>query len=155
METKRKSYSIFTRRKGYRGAGIALFREEPQGTFSVLLGKRKYNPGKGQWSFPGGKAKRKEIPFEAAKREFREETGVNLEELKPIYISHIRTLIPFFDWDTFIISTTSHMVFTQVGEFDVLEWVDESVLNRLDLHFGVRQACKAYRKYRNRTIEII
>ena len=148
IETKRKSYSICTRRFGYRGAGIALFREEPGGTFSVLLGKRKYNPGKGQWSFPGGKAERKEMPLEAAKREFYEEIGVNLEDLKPVFISHIKTLIPFFDWDTFIFSSTSNIVFTEVHEFEELIWVDETALKCLYLHFGVRQACKAYRKYR-------
>jgi len=149
METKRKSYSIFTERLGYRGAGIALFREEPEGTFSLLLGERKYNPGKGQWSFPGGKADRGESPLEAAKREFREETGVNLDLFKPAYISHIRTLIPFFDWDTFIFSTTFHMGFTQKHEFIDLEWADESALNCRNLHFGVREACKVYRKYRH------
>ena len=148
METKRKSYSIFTERLGYRGAGIALFREELKGAFSVLLGKRKYNPGKGQWSFPGGKADRGESPLGAAKREFCEETGVNLELLKPAFIGHIRTRIPLFDWDTFIFSTTSHMGSTQIREFTDLEWMDESAFNCRDLHFGVREACKVYRKYR-------
>ena len=37
----------------YKGAGIALFRKNKNG-YEILLGKRKYNPGKDKWSIPGG-----------------------------------------------------------------------------------------------------
>lgn len=45
----------------------------------VLLGK---NPRWGHWSYPGGGIDESESPFEAAKRETMEETGVSIKPLK-------------------------------------------------------------------------
>ena len=54
-------------------AGIILLRETPQGCRYLLL--RAYN----YWDFPKGEVETDESPFRAAKREVREETG--LEQL--------------------------------------------------------------------------
>lgn len=135
-------------RIGYRGAGIALFREEPKGAFSVLIGKRAYNPGKGQWSFPGGGAERGEDPLRVAAREFWEETSIKIGWLKPTYIDHIRVSIPLFVWDTFIFVTASHTRFKIGHKFTKLGWVKEDTFKRLKLHFGVREAYEIYKKYR-------
>ena len=40
--------------KTYKGAGIALFKKTSEG-YSILLGKRTINPGKGKWYIFGGK----------------------------------------------------------------------------------------------------
>ena len=133
---------------GYKGAGIALFREEAKGAFSILLGKRAYNPGKDKWSFPGGGAERGEDPFKTAAREFYEETSVKLGWLKPVYISNIRISVPLFEWQTFIFVTASHIRFKIGHEFTKLGWVKESTFKNLNLHLGVREAYEVYQKYR-------
>jgi ADP-ribose pyrophosphatase YjhB (NUDIX family) len=45
----------------------------------VLLGLRNQNPGKGRWSFPSGFVDRGEPVEEAARRETREETGLEID----------------------------------------------------------------------------
>jgi 8-oxo-dGTP pyrophosphatase MutT (NUDIX family) len=144
----RETFEKLNERIGYRGAGIALFREEPKEAFSVLVGKRAYNPGKGKWSFPGGGAERGEEPLKTAAREFWEETAVKLGWLKPTYIDHIRISMPLFEWDTFIFSTASHARFRIGHEFLKLGWAKESTFKRLNLHFGTIEAFKIYQKYR-------
>ena len=44
---------------------------------SILLGKRAYNPGKGEWGLPGGFMELNESLEEAAIRELKEETNLN------------------------------------------------------------------------------
>ncbi|MEM2896168.1 MAG: NUDIX hydrolase [Candidatus Bathyarchaeia archaeon] len=50
----------------------------------VLLVKRRYDPGKGLWSIPGGLVELGETVQEAVKREVREETGLEVEVIKLI-----------------------------------------------------------------------
>ena len=51
----------------------------------ILLVKRAFDPGKGEWSLPGGFIELGETPEEAAKRELKEETGIkNIRILKEI-----------------------------------------------------------------------
>jgi 8-oxo-dGTP diphosphatase len=44
----------------------------------VLLGKRKWSHGHGEWSFPGGHLELNETIEECGKRELLEETGIDL-----------------------------------------------------------------------------
>ncbi len=53
----------------------------------VLLIKRKYDPYKGLWAFPGGFIEKGEDPYSASKRELFEETGLDLQELEGIPLS--------------------------------------------------------------------
>ena len=46
---------------------------------SVLLARRNQEPGKGQWSLPGGAVELGESHLEALKRELREEASINVE----------------------------------------------------------------------------
>jgi 8-oxo-dGTP pyrophosphatase MutT (NUDIX family) len=144
----KENIHFLSERFGYRGAGIALFREEPKGAFSVLLGKRAYNPGKGKWSFPGGGAEKGEEPLKTAAREFYEETAVKLGWLKPVLIDSIKITAPLFEWETFIFVTASHTRFKIGHEFTKLGWAKESTFKRLNLHMGVREAYEIYLKYR-------
>ena len=148
----KETYQKLNERYGYRGAGIALFREEPNNAFSILVGKRAFNPGKGLWSFPGGGAEKGESPIKTAKREFLEETSIRLDRLKPVYVDHIRISIPLFVWDTFIFSTTSHTRFRIGDEFTKMGWATETTFKKLNIHFGVKEAYEAYKKYRNKKL---
>lgn len=56
------------------GASIAVFKDR-----RVLLVKRGHAPFAGLWSLPGGKLEGTETPREAARRELKEETGVEAE----------------------------------------------------------------------------
>ena len=47
----------------------------------VLLARHTYGPGKGKLIVPGGYVKWQESPQEALKREYMEETGVEVEPL--------------------------------------------------------------------------
>ncbi len=55
----------------------------------LLLIKRGHEPGKGNWSFPGGRIELGETILEAAKRETLEETGV---EIAPLAVFQV------YDW---------------------------------------------------------
>lgn len=51
---------------------------------NVLLIQRKNDPFRGQWALPGGFLEENEIMEEGAKRELKEETGLNIEKLQQI-----------------------------------------------------------------------
>jgi 8-oxo-dGTP diphosphatase len=56
------------------GASIAVFKDR-----KVLLVKRARAPFAGRWSLPGGKREGEETPREAARRELKEETGIEAD----------------------------------------------------------------------------
>ena len=53
------------------GASVAVFKDR-----LVLLVKRGHGPFAGLWSLPGGKMEEDETPRQAARRELKEETGI-------------------------------------------------------------------------------
>jgi 8-oxo-dGTP diphosphatase len=55
------------------------------GKTQVLLIKRKNEPFKGMWALPGGYVNADESLLDAAKRELKEETGVDLNNLDQLY----------------------------------------------------------------------
>ncbi|MBL6929203.1 MAG: NUDIX hydrolase [Rhodospirillales bacterium] len=58
------------------GVGAVVIRDG-----RVLLARRGKEPRKGSWSLPGGAQQLGETVFEAARREIREETGLEIEVL--------------------------------------------------------------------------
>tara|TARA_Y100000310_G_C19992848_1_gene494906 strand:+ start:60 stop:470 length:411 start_codon:yes stop_codon:yes gene_type:complete len=58
------------------GIGVILIKDG-----KILVGKRKNSLGDGTWSFPGGHLELNESIEECAKRELREETGLELKNI--------------------------------------------------------------------------
>ena len=59
----------------------------------ILLVKRAFSPGKGEWSLPGGFIELGETPEDAAKRELKEETNLNGEVVKLLgHCSHFNSV---------------------------------------------------------------
>ena len=56
------------------GVSAVIFHKQ-----SVLLARRNQNPGRGQWSLPGGAVELGETHLEALSRELREEVSVTIE----------------------------------------------------------------------------
>jgi 8-oxo-dGTP diphosphatase len=63
-------------------ADLVLITTEPRPR--VLLIRRKHEPFAGSWAFPGGFVDENEPLETAARRELKEETGVEVEELKQL-----------------------------------------------------------------------
>lgn len=140
----------------YKGGGIALFQKNSEtGEYSMLLGKRKHNPGKGKWSIPGGGYEERDKDLsETARREFREETGLSLDDIvvegsnKPVICNIV---IPFiFRWRTLIFILKDDWKYDnrRFHEFSEVKQIPLSELNNYELAFGIKQEVRKFkRKY--------
>jgi len=68
------------------GVGAVIIRDG-----KILLEKRKYDPGKGMWSIPGGLVELGEGAEQTVVREVKEETGLEVE--KPEHIDVVDNVI--------------------------------------------------------------
>ena len=68
----------------YPRVGIGVMIQNEKG--EVLLGLRQGSHGAGEWSFPGGTLEFGETIFATAKREVKEETGLDVDEFKLISV---------------------------------------------------------------------
>jgi 8-oxo-dGTP diphosphatase len=71
--------------KKYPKVGIGVMIQNEQG--QVLLGLRQGSHGAGEWSFPGGHLEFGETVFETAKRETKEETGLEVDKFELISVA--------------------------------------------------------------------
>ncbi len=86
------------------GVGVVVIKDN-----KVLLGKRKNAHGQGSWSFPGGHLEFNEELEDCARREVREETGLQIKNIRlgtftnDIFRDegkHYVTLFMVADWDS-------------------------------------------------------
>ncbi len=103
----------------YRGAGIALVLNG-----QILLGKRTKKLFYGKWAVPGGGKEKGETYLDCAKREFKEETGCNLDALNVKAMgSWTLSLQPFFKWTTFFYQIDLFTSQLKPDEFSELKWI--------------------------------
>lgn len=72
------------------GVGVMIFDKDGR----ILLGKRKGSHGAGEYSFPGGHLEYGESFEECAKREAREECGIEIRNLRFQLIANVRKYFP-------------------------------------------------------------
>ena len=66
------------------GIGVMILKEG-----KVLLGKRRKFPGVGEWAFPGGHLEYTETFEECARRETREECGIEIEYIRFLLLGNV------------------------------------------------------------------
>jgi 8-oxo-dGTP pyrophosphatase MutT (NUDIX family) len=100
----------------------------------VLLHRRPKDPNKGLWVAPGGKLEPDESPGECARREMREESGLDVTDLALRGIMTEVSPLPDYQWITFIFAATrwnGDLAPAQgVGEF---RWVRASEVFDLEI----------------------
>jgi 8-oxo-dGTP diphosphatase len=81
-ESKKNRYSYEFPRPGLTVDVALVTREEPP---RILLIRRKAEPFAGKWALPGGFVEENESLIHAARRELKEETGLDEVELEQLY----------------------------------------------------------------------
>lgn len=71
------------------GVGVMVFKEG-----KVLMGKRVSSHGAGEWSWPGGHMEYMESFEECAKREVREEAGIEIENVRFLRLLNLKDYAP-------------------------------------------------------------
>lgn len=137
--------------KTYKGAGIALFKKTSDG-YSVLLGKRTIKPNKGKWSIFGGRTESYDnTPFETAKREFREESYIDLDSLNAKLIGTCKFNLFVFKWSTFlyIVDESFSPPTRFCSEFSEFRFIKLTEIKNYKLGFGVKKEIREFLKLVN------
>jgi len=71
------------------GVGVMVFKDG-----KVLLTKRKGSHGAGEYSFPGGHLEYMESFEDCAKRETREECGIDITNIRFLYVTNVKKYFP-------------------------------------------------------------
>lgn len=71
------------------GVGVMIIKDG-----KVLLGKRKISHGEGAYIFPGGHLEYMESFEECARREVREEAGIEIKEIKFLRVYNLKDFAP-------------------------------------------------------------
>lgn len=71
------------------GIGVMIFKDG-----KVLLGKRKSAHGAGEYAFPGGHLEYMESFEECAKRETREEAGIEIKNIRFLMLANLKEYAP-------------------------------------------------------------
>ena len=71
------------------GIGVMIFKDK-----KILFGKRKNSHGEGEYATPGGHFEYMESFEESAKREVKEETGIEIENVKFLCLVNMKDYAP-------------------------------------------------------------
>lgn len=105
------------------------------------------NAKSGQWGAPGGRLVPGESMNEALEREVQEETGLQIEILRPLHIDEWRPTVKNKQLQIiglFLACTTDTSNVTINDEHDEYRWIDQEELEELDVKV---QDLQAYRRY--------
>lgn len=134
--------------KNYKGAGVLLFRYNKETSeYEALLGKRSIRQGYGKWAIPGGGRERYDADFrEAAYRELREETGIEIKRLQTEELEEIKTELLFFHWRTFLVLLLEDAPHVRPREFSELRWVPVFEIGKMDLWISLGRELRAFNR---------
>ena len=71
------------------GVGISIFKDG-----KILLGKRKGSHGAGEYAFPGGHLEHMESFADCARREVKEECGIEIKNIRFQYLANVKKYAP-------------------------------------------------------------
>lgn len=71
------------------GIGVMIFKDG-----QILLGRRKGSHGAGQYAFPGGHLEYAESFEDCARREVREECGLEITNIRFLYVANLLKYLP-------------------------------------------------------------
>lgn len=124
--------------------GAVIFHEE-----RVLLVKRKQPPNQGQWAIPGGKVRLGESLYAAAEREIREETGITIKALSPVYTFELIEKDPHDEvlYHYVIIDLLAEYVAgapKPADDASAAAWVDRNMLDTLPVNQETRKLLRQH-----------
>ncbi|CAM0117827.1 NUDIX hydrolase [Rhabdochlamydiaceae symbiont of Dictyostelium giganteum] len=129
----------------FEAAGCYL---EYEGSFLIL----KRHPLKlegGKWCLPGGKLERGESPHIAAVRELKEETGVTVPSLCPVFPLYIQKPSGSFIFHLFCIQLTElPSLYIKEDEHTEGVWVKEEWLNSFELISGGEEILQLFNAWK-------
>lgn len=117
----------------------------------ILLIKRVFQPSAGKWSIPGGVVELEEKVEEAARREVREELGIEVNDLEllGIYDSIIKDSDGNVRYHYVIIEYLARPVSTTItpsSEVAEYRWVDLENIDEPDVSSSLVEVIKLYRE---------
>lgn len=93
-----------------------------------LIGRRRYEPAKGQWCLPGGHIEPGETPQQAAIRELHEETGIPNNNLHEIHVDRSGK------WKDYVFIGKTNYAEYYNHEFSNIKWLPS--MSRQELAFN-------------------
>ncbi len=127
------------------GIGVMILKEG-----KVLLGKRKGSHGEGEWAFPGGHLEYMEGFEECARRETKEETGIEIKNVHFQFLANMKKYAPkhyahiglIADW------TSGDPRVCEPDKCEEWKWFDVSALPKQMFETGIL-AIDSYKSGRN------
>lgn len=127
------------------GIGVMIIRDG-----KVLLAKRKSNLGKGEYCWPGGKMEYMESFEECAQREVREETGIEIENVRFLRLMNLKHFAPkhFVDIELLADWKSGEAKLLEPDKFESWEWYDLDKLPE-PLFYPQYSSLEAYKTGKN------
>jgi 8-oxo-dGTP diphosphatase len=110
----------------------------------ILLTKRNVSPYRDYWCLPGGHINWGERVGRAAKREVKEETGLNF---RPKFLGYYEEIIPRIKWHAIALFFTGRAkgkIRIDKKEVKEFKWFSRKEIKKLKLAFANKQVLKDY-----------